>query len=167
MAAGIAGHRPSRPALRDAAVLGSAGVPPAVFGILPNTLHPRWCKCVEVSHIGKEGKHLAARTGKPNLSLIDLFRNRFLPALRDGKHVSPSRLADLLSWKHSGFHIDGGGETPVASHDADGRKRFAEYLLRQPFSLRKITSNATTHTVIYRSKRHHTAKRNFLAKRAG
>jgi len=40
--------------------------------------------------------------------MIELFRNRFLQALRDGKHVSPSRLADLLSWKHSGFHIDGG-----------------------------------------------------------
>jgi hypothetical protein len=93
--------------------------------------------------------------------MIELFRNRFTQALRDGKHVSPSRLADLLSWKHSGFHIDGGGENPVASHDADGRKRLAEYLLRHPFSLQKITWNATTQTVIYRSKRHHTTKRNF------
>ncbi|MEI6607965.1 MAG: transposase, partial [Verrucomicrobiota bacterium] len=93
--------------------------------------------------------------------MIELFRNRFLQALRAGKHVSPSRLADLLSWKHSGFHIDGGGENPVASHDADGRKRLAEYLLRHPFSLQKITWNATTQTVIYRSKRHHTTKRNF------
>jgi hypothetical protein len=93
--------------------------------------------------------------------MIELIRNRFLQALRDGKHVSPSRLADLLSWKHSGFHIDGGGENPVASHDADGRKRLAEYLLRHPFSLQKITWNATTQTVIYRSQRHHTTKRNF------
>ena len=67
----------------------------------------------------------------------------------------------MLSWKHSGFHIDGGGENPVASHDADGRKRLAEYLLRHPFSLQKITWNATTQTVIYRSKRHHSTKRNF------
>jgi hypothetical protein len=93
--------------------------------------------------------------------MIELFRNRFLQALRDGKHVSPSRLADLLSWKHSGFHIDGGGEKPVPPHDTDGRKRLAEYLLRHPFSLQKITWNATTQTVIYRSKRHHTTKRNF------
>ena len=93
--------------------------------------------------------------------VIDLFRNRFLQALRDGKHLSPKRLADLLSWKHSGFHIDGGGEKPVPAHDTAGRKRLAEYLLRHPFSLQKITWNASTQTVIYRSKRHHNTKRNF------
>ncbi len=36
-----------------------------------------------------------------------------------------------------------------------------QYLLRHPFSLQKITWNETTKTVIYRSKRHHTTKRNF------
>jgi hypothetical protein len=92
---------------------------------------------------------------------IELFRHRFLQTLRDGKHISPSRLADLLSWKHSGFNIHDGGEKPVPAHDTEGRKRLAEYLLRHPFSLQKITWNATTQTVIYRSKRHHTTKRNF------
>jgi hypothetical protein len=57
---------------------------------------------------------------------IELFRHRFLQALRDGKHISPSRLADLLSWKHSGFNIHDGGEKPVPSHDTEGRKRLAE-----------------------------------------
>jgi hypothetical protein len=92
---------------------------------------------------------------------IELFRHCFLQALRDGKHISPSRLAVLLSWKHSGFNIHDGGEKPVPAHDTEGRKRLAEYLLRHPFSLQKITWNATTQTVIYRSKRHHTTKRNF------
>ncbi len=92
---------------------------------------------------------------------IELFRHRFLQALRDGKHISPSRLADLLSWKHSGFNIHDGGEKPVPSHDTEGRKGLAEYLLRHPFSLQKITWNPTTQTVIYGSKRHHTTKRNF------
>lgn len=36
-----------------------------------------------------------------------------------------------------------------------------QYLLRHPFSLQKITWNPTTQTVIYRSKSHHTTKRNF------
>ena len=92
---------------------------------------------------------------------IELFRHRFLHALREGKHISPSRLAELLSWKHSGFNIHDGGEKPVPSHDTQGRKRLAEYLLRHPFSLQKITWNPTTQTVIYRSKRHHNTKRNF------
>ena len=81
--------------------------------------------------------------------------------LREAKLISPGKLADLLSWKHSGFHIHDGGEKPVAAHDSAGRKRLAEYLLRHPFSLQKITWNASTQTVIYRSKRHYNTKRNF------
>ncbi|MGY8659295.1 MAG: IS91 family transposase, partial [Verrucomicrobiales bacterium] len=92
---------------------------------------------------------------------IELFRHRFLQALRDAKIISPSKLANLLAWKHSGFNIHNGGEQPVPAHDTAGRKRLAEYLLRHPFSLQKITWNATSKTVIYRSKRHHTTKRNF------
>ena len=92
---------------------------------------------------------------------IELFRHRFLHALRDAKLISPSKLANLLAWKHSGFNIHHGGEQPVPAHDAPGRKRLAEYLLRHPFSLQKITWNATSKTVIYRSKPHHTTKRNF------
>ena len=48
------------PALFRPAVLGSAGVPPAVFGILPNTLHPAghhrspalaaWGECVLMNY---------------------------------------------------------------------------------------------------------------------
>ena len=92
---------------------------------------------------------------------IELFSHRFLHALHDAKLISPSKLANLLAWKHSGFNIHHGGEQPIPAHDAPGRKRLAEYLLRHPFSLQKITWNATSKTVIYRSKRHHTTKRNF------
>jgi hypothetical protein len=92
---------------------------------------------------------------------IELFRHRFLHALRDAKLISPKKLAHLLAWKHSGFSIHHGGEQPVPAYDEAGRKRLAEYLLRHPFSLQKITWNPTTKTVIYRSKRHHTTKRNF------
>jgi hypothetical protein len=78
---------------------------------------------------------------------IELFRHRFLHALRDAKLISPRKLANLLSWKHPGFNIDNGGEQPVPAYDADGRKRLAEYLLRHPFSLQKITWNASSKTV--------------------
>ena len=73
----------------------------------------------------------------------------------------PHRQFVFTRWKHSGFNIDGGGEKPVAPHDASGRKRLAEYLLRSPFSLQKITWNPETQTVIYRSKPHWRTKRNF------
>ena len=52
--------------------------------------------------------------------LAELFRHRFLQVLRDEKHLSAQKVAELLSWKHSGFHIDG-GEKPVAPGDTKGR----------------------------------------------
>ena len=42
---------------------------------------------------------------------------------------------------------------PVAADDVDGRRGLAEYLLRAPFCLQKITWKAETATVIYRSGR--------------
>jgi hypothetical protein len=57
---------------------------------------------------------------------IELFRHRFLHALRDAKLISPSKLANLLASKHSGFNIHHGGEQPVPAHDTAGRRRLAE-----------------------------------------
>lgn len=93
--------------------------------------------------------------------MTELFRHRFLAILREKKLISPSKLSDLLGWKHSGFHVHDGRDDLIAADNRDGRKRLAEYLLRHPFSLQKITWNATSKTVIYRSKRHHNTKRNF------
>lgn len=92
--------------------------------------------------------------------LAELFRHRFLALLRGEKLISESKLRQLLAWTHSGFSLDA-GEKPVAPYDVEGRKRLAEYLLRAPFSLEKITWNESTGKVIYRSKRSWHTKCNF------
>ena len=71
--------------------------------------------------------------------MAELFRHRLLHALRESKLISPGKLADLLSWQHSGFNVDG-GKRPVPAHHTDGRKRLAQYILRAPFSLQRIVS---------------------------
>jgi hypothetical protein len=92
--------------------------------------------------------------------LTDLFRARFLHALHSAKLISQAKLADLLSWKHSGFHVHA-DDAPVGPRDLKGSQRLAEYLLRAPFSLQKIHWHPTTQTVIYRSRRSWNTKRNF------
>lgn len=57
--------------------------------------------------------------------ITELFRHRFLQILRNQKHLSAHKVTDLVAWKHSGFHIDG-GEKPVAPGDTKGRQRLAE-----------------------------------------
>jgi hypothetical protein len=51
--------------------------------------------------------------------------------------------------------------TPVRAGDAEGRKQLAQYMLRAPFSLEKMTYLAETGMVMYRSHMHKSLKRNF------
>ena len=83
-----------------------------------------------------------------------------LRRLRAAGALADWQVAKLKSWRHSGFSIDA-GEAPLAADDAAGRRRLAEYLLRAPFSLDKITYNADSGSVLYRSERHWRTKRNF------
>jgi hypothetical protein len=49
----------------------------------------------------------------------------------------------------------------VAADDSQGRMKLAGYMLRAPLSLAKMSYNAGSGTVIYRSKMHLGLKRNF------
>lgn len=76
------------------------------------------------------------------------------------KLLSDHKIAELLVWKNSGFHVHADTDL-VRPLDIKGRQRLAEYLLRAPFSLQKITWKPETRTVIYRSRRSYHTKANF------
>lgn len=98
--------------------------------------------------------------------LAELFRHRFLAILRRENLISEKTLRDLLGWKHSGFNLNA-GDKPIAANNTDGLRGIAEYLLRAPFSLEKITWHPATRSVIYRSSRNWRTKRNFEVFSAG
>lgn len=102
--------------------------------------------------------HLAPPGGWQDLA--ELWRHTVLRRLRDAGALADWQIAKLKNWRHSGFSVDA-GEAPLAADDAAGRRRLAEYLLRAPFSLEKITYNAEAGSVLYRSDRHWRTKRNF------
>jgi hypothetical protein len=102
--------------------------------------------------------HLAPTGGWQELA--ELWRLAVLRRLRDAGALATWQIAKLKNWRHSGFSVDA-GEVPLAAGDAAGRRRLAEYLLRAPFSLEKITYDADTGSVLYRSERHWRTKRNF------
>ena len=68
---------------------------------------------------------------------------------------------------HSGFSVH--NSVRVRARDADGRKKLAQYMLRAPFSLEKMSYDdrrkslwdAQSGMVIYRSRLHKRLKRNF------
>ena len=102
--------------------------------------------------------HLAPPGGWQELG--ELWRHTVLRRLRDAGALADWQIAKLKNWRHSGFSVDA-GEAPLAADDAAGRRRLAEYLLRAPFSLEKITYHAAAGSVLYRSERHWRTKRNF------
>jgi len=102
--------------------------------------------------------HLAPSGGWQELG--ELWRNTVLRRLRDAGALADWQIAKLKDWRHSGFSVDA-GEATLAAEDAAGRGRLAEYLVRAPFSLEKITYHAKTGSVLYSSERHWRTKRNF------
>ena len=65
----------------------------------------------------------------------------------------------MLAWRHTGFSTH--NAVRVRAGDVAGRRRLAQYMLRAPFSLEKMSYEPETCTVIYRSRMHKTFKRNF------
>ena len=65
----------------------------------------------------------------------------------------------LLSWKHSGFNVD--GSVPVRAGDRQGRENISRYLIRAPFSVDKIQYSSREGSVIYRTRMVKGPNRNF------
>ncbi len=66
----------------------------------------------------------------------------------------------LLGWRYFGG-FSAHNRVRVVAEDREGRMKLAGYMLRAPMSLAKMTYDAATGTVIYRSKMHAGLKRNF------
>jgi len=88
-----------------------------------------------------------------------LFRDAVLKFLIKAGKIDQVTADQICSWPHSGFGIDNG--KVIAKNDGAGLERVAQYILRNPFSLAKMTYNEKTDTVIYRSKRDYHSKCNF------
>ena len=95
----------------------------------------------------------------PEELLSAAFRSEVLKVLVAERAVSEQLAQDMLGWQHSGFSVH--NRVRVAKDDAEGRKQLARTMLRAPLSLAKMTYDAKSGTVLYRSKMHAGLKRNF------
>ncbi len=95
----------------------------------------------------------------PQALLEGAFRRAVLDFLLGEGAISEELRARMLAWRHSGFSVH--NQVRVAADDAEGRKKLAGYMLRAPLSLAKMSYDAPSGTVIYRSRMHLGLKRNF------
>ena len=70
-------------------------------------------------------------------------------------------IAMIMKWRHtSGFSVD--NSVSIARDDDVGITNLAQYIIRSPFSIKKISYNDSTGMVVYRSKMTHGKnKKNF------
>ena len=78
--------------------------------------------------------------------------------LRQGL-IAEAFVRSMLTWRHTGFSIH--NAVRIRACDAEARQKLAQYMLRAPFSLEKMTYEPVSGTVIYRSRLHKSLKRNF------
>jgi hypothetical protein len=95
----------------------------------------------------------------PIKPLEELFRAKVVHLLVGQKLLPPERVQVLYSWKHSGFNVHAGEQVPPeAKADLED---LAQYILRSPFSVEKMTLESPTDMVIYRSRLNAKINRNF------
>jgi hypothetical protein len=97
----------------------------------------------------------------PRKLLEPSFRKGLLALLRCEGLVSGVLAERMLAWRHTGFSVH--NSVRVRARDTAGRRRLAQYMLRAPFSLEKMSYDPQSCTVIYRS---HTRRRSVQASRA-
>ena len=95
----------------------------------------------------------------PRKLLEASFRKGVLDLLRREGLVSDTLAEKMLAWRHTGFSVH--SAVRIHARDAAGRRRLAQYMLRAPMSLEKMSYEPVSGIVIYRSRMHKTFKRNF------
>jgi hypothetical protein len=93
--------------------------------------------------------------------LKEIFRARVLRMLGKEGLVDEAFVRMIMQWRHtSGFSVH--NQVRIARDDEKGQESLAQYITRNPFSLKKLQYQEKTGQVIYRSKMTHGRnKKNF------
>jgi len=96
----------------------------------------------------------------PEALLCEGFRRAVLAFLAKERAIADELRVKMLGWRYCGG-FSAHNQVRVGAEDRDGRMKLAGYMIRAPMSLEKMTYDAASGTVIYRSKMHLGLKRNF------
>ncbi|HEV2391728.1 MAG TPA: hypothetical protein VG146_05115 [Verrucomicrobiae bacterium] len=83
-----------------------------------------------------------ALPNSPLKALEELFRAKVIHLLVQEQLLPPERVQVLYSWKHSGFNVHAG--EPVPPEAKSKLEELAQYILRNPFSVEKMTRESPT-----------------------
>ncbi len=88
----------------------------------------------------------------PGTLLVEGFRRAVLKFLVKNAVLLEDLRQRMFAWRHAGFSAH--NVVRVSAEDIEARKKLAGNMFRAPMSLEKMTYNAATGAVIYRSRMH-------------
>lgn len=119
------------------------------FGDYPEKFHPHLHAIAADGLFRKSGTFYVM----PDVDLKpleEIFRAKVFTTLKQEGKIDDDLINKLTDWRHSGFSVH--NKARVAKDDEKGRIALAQYIIRNAFSLEKLTYSQATGTVLYRSK---------------
>jgi hypothetical protein len=95
----------------------------------------------------------------PKAELMQALREAVIASLIADEAITGEFGRNLLGWRHSGFSVD--TSVRVTANDAEGRKQLTRYMIRNPFSLEKMSYKPRQGMVVYPGKMQATLHRNY------
>lgn len=98
--------------------------------------------------------------------LAEIFRARLLKMLKKEGLIDDGFIDMIMKWRHtSGFSVHNG--VRIKRDDEKGMTALAQYIIRSPFSLAKLSYNVDSGMIVYHSRMSHGRnKKNFKVKTA-
>ncbi|MBN1760534.1 MAG: transposase [Chitinispirillaceae bacterium] len=79
----------------------------------------------------------------------ELWQERVFRLLLDEMKINETVVANMRTWRHSGFSVD--NSVKIEKGDQAGMQRLVEYIARCPFSLARMVKLTSDGKILYRA----------------
>ena len=137
------------------ALLGEDATPGGIlairtFGQLVH-FHPHLHGLVTDGTFAPDGRFCPLPKNLGHKPFLRLWENKVFRLLLDENRIEPAVVAQIRSWRHSGFGVD--RSVCLEPGDTQGIGRLAQYMARCPFSLARVVRISPSGQVIYRAQK--------------
>ncbi|MCE9553201.1 MAG: transposase [Planctomycetes bacterium] len=122
------------------------------FGTLIH-FHPHLHALVTDGAFASDGRFLPLPANLTHEPFLRLWQHKVFRLLLDEGRIEPSLVAQISSWRHSGFNVD--RSVRLEASNRKGIEHLAQYMARSPFSLARLLRITPDGKVIYRAEKDH------------
>ena len=122
------------------------------FGSLIH-FHPHLHGLITDGAFTPEGHFVLVPQNLTHEPFLRLWEHKVFRLLLDEGLIQPPLVNQMLSWRHSGFHVD--RSVLLARGDRKGIEQLAQYLARCPFSLARLVRITEEGKVLYKADKEH------------